>query len=71
MEKERLPFLKQKLNFINVNYLPTNVDAIEENAVNGFALTEIGGTSHYPMLEASELLNQSLKHTIENILSQR
>jgi hypothetical protein len=42
---------------------PHNVDALKRNAVNGLELTEIAGTSHYPMIETPDLFNKLLNHT--------
>lgn len=50
-EKTCLPLLRCRLNLVNVSYIPTNTAALEAHAVNGYTLTEIPGTCHYPMLE--------------------
>jgi pimeloyl-ACP methyl ester carboxylesterase len=66
-----LPSLKPKLNLINVNYMPTNVNALEQNAVNGYALIEIAGTCHYPMLESPKALNEALDEVIDGVLEEK
>lgn len=68
IEREVLPLLRPKMNLINVNYMPTNVAALEKNAVNGYALIEIAGTCHYPMLESPKALNEALDEVIDGVL---
>jgi pimeloyl-ACP methyl ester carboxylesterase len=68
IEREVLPLLRPKMNLINVNYMPTNVEALEKNAVNGYALIEIAGTCHYPMLESPKALNEALDEVIDGVL---
>ncbi|SEJ85096.1 Pimeloyl-ACP methyl ester carboxylesterase [Dyadobacter sp. SG02] len=68
IEREVLPLLKPKMNLINVNYMPTNVEALKKNAVNGYALIEIAGTCHYPMLESPKALNEALDEVIDGVL---
>lgn len=67
-EKALLPGLQLKLYLINVKYMPTNMEALVENVPNGFEVREIDGTSHYPMLENPELLNETLDQVIRQIL---
>lgn len=66
-ERDLLPKLKLKLYLINANYYPTNMDGLEKNAINGFKLIEISGTSHYPMIEHSEEFNAKLDEVVEEI----
>lgn len=68
IEREVLPSLRLKMNLINVNYMPTNVQALEKNAGNGYALIEIAGTCHYPMLESPKALNEALDEVIDGVL---
>ncbi|GGN11565.1 alpha/beta hydrolase [Dyadobacter beijingensis] len=68
IEQEAMPLLRPKMNLINVNYYPTNVDALEEHAVNGYTLIEIAGTCHYPMLESPKALNEALDEVIDSVL---
>lgn len=68
IEREILPSLHPKMNLINVNYMPTNVEALEKHAVNGYALIEIAGTCHYPMLESPKALNEALDEVIDGVL---
>ncbi|MGN7885690.1 alpha/beta fold hydrolase [Dyadobacter endophyticus] len=68
IERAVLPSVKPRINLINVSYMPTNVAALEQNAVNGFALIEIAGTCHYPMLESPKALNEALDEVIDGVL---
>lgn len=70
-EKELLPELKLKIYLVNVNYMPTNQEALKENAPHGFELKEIDGTCHFPMLENPEMLNESLSEVFQEILGDR
>lgn len=67
-EKALLPELRLKLYLINVSYMPTNMEALAENVPNDFEVREIAGTSHYPMLENPEILNETLDLVIKQIL---
>jgi len=67
-EKMLLPKLQLKLYLINVSYMPTNMEALVENVPNDFEVREIEGTSHYPMLENPDQLNETLEHVIKQIL---
>lgn len=71
IEREVLPLLRPKMNLINVNYMPTNVAALEKNAVNGYTLLEIAGTCHYPMLESPKALNEALDEVIDGVLEEK
>jgi len=71
IERAVLPSLKLKMNLINVNYMPTNLDALQQNAVNGYALIEIPGTCHYPMLESPKALNEALDEVIDSVLEEK
>lgn len=68
-EQSLLPELKLNLNLINVDYYPTNVEALKKEVINGFTLKEINGTCHYPMLENPDQFNDALTETIEQILN--
>ena len=69
LEKDLLPHLKLKIYLINVTYYPTNVEALQKNAVHGFELREIAGTCHYPMIEHPDAFNEALNETIHTIRS--
>nr|WP_295922191.1 alpha/beta hydrolase [uncultured Dyadobacter sp.] len=71
IEKECMPLLKVKMNLVNVHYMPTNADALQTHAVNGYSLIEIQGTCHYPMLESPKALNEALDEVIDGILEQQ
>ena len=66
-ERELLQQLHLKLYLINVDYMPTNEDALKKHANNSYILNTIHGTSHFPMLENPDELNKSLKKIIEEI----
>lgn len=68
IEKECMPLLKVKMNLVNVNYMPTNVEALKTHASHGYSLIEIQGTCHYPMLESPKALNEALDEVLDNIL---
>ncbi|WP_118973005.1 alpha/beta fold hydrolase [Taibaiella koreensis] len=70
IERERVPRLAPVLHLVNVNYMPTNREPLEQHAVNGYNLVEIEGTSHYPMLEHPDALNHALEQIIEEIKTQ-
>jgi pimeloyl-ACP methyl ester carboxylesterase len=70
-EQELLPKLHLKSYLIQANYMPTNLEALEENAVHGFKVIEIPGTSHFPMLENPTALNKALDEVINEILGDR
>ncbi|WP_353720053.1 alpha/beta hydrolase [Dyadobacter sp. 676] len=68
IERECMPLLRVRMNLINVNYMPTNVAALEKHAVNGYALITLAGTCHYPMLESPKALNEALDEVIDSVL---
>lgn len=70
-EKKLLPDLNLKIYLVNVNYMPTNQEALKENAPYGFEVKEIDGTCHFPMLENPEILNESLAEVFQEILGDR
>jgi sigma-B regulation protein RsbQ len=65
-EKELLPTLPLKLHLINVDYMPTNEEALKKYAVNGYEIIPIHGTCHYPMLENPLELNKLLERVIRS-----
>ncbi|MBE9466475.1 alpha/beta fold hydrolase [Dyadobacter subterraneus] len=67
-EKRLLPDLNLKIYLVNVNYMPTNEQALKDHAPHGFELKEIDGTCHFPMLENPEILNESLSVVFQEIL---
>ena len=66
-EKELLPRLKQKLNLINVDYIPTNEEPLKQYAGSGYEVLHMKGTCHYPMLENPDELNRLLHEAIQEI----
>lgn len=66
-DKEWLPKLKLKLYLINVRYTPTDVSLLEKYVGLEYELLEIDGTSHFPMLESPQELNESLALFIRKI----
>lgn len=69
VERERIPRLRPVMHLINVDYMPTHTQPLEQHAINGYELTELEGTSHYPMLEIPDSLNLALDKTISRITS--
>ena len=69
VEEELLPRLKFKLFLINVDYIPTNEEALKKHTKHGYELVQIKGTCHYPMLENPDELNWLLEQTIGEIVS--
>ncbi|WP_321437661.1 alpha/beta hydrolase [uncultured Bacteroides sp.] len=59
-EKELLKVLKLKLNLINVNYFPTDEDALKQYVGTNYTLSIMNGTCHYPMIENSAEFNALL-----------
>lgn len=68
VEKKLLPLLQWPLHLVNVNYIPTNEEALKAHTGKGYTITEIAGTSHYPMLETPEELNKKLDSVITGIV---
>ncbi|WP_420150412.1 alpha/beta fold hydrolase [Spirosoma sp.] len=70
-ERELLPKLSCKLHLINVDYMPTQKEPLKQLTTKGFAIHPMEGTSHYPMIEKPDELNQLLDQTIEEIMRER
>jgi pimeloyl-ACP methyl ester carboxylesterase len=68
-ERELLQRLQQKIYIINVDYIPTNEELLKQYASGGYELHQIHGTSHYPMLEEAQVLNEALEKVIDTIAS--
>jgi len=66
-EKELLPKLRFKLYLINVDYIPTNEAPLRQYAGSGYEVFHMKGTSHFPMLENSPVLNKLLYEAIQEI----
>ncbi|MCF0069395.1 alpha/beta hydrolase [Dyadobacter sp. CY261] len=71
IEQQSMPLLRPRMNLINVNYYPTNVEALKAHAGNGYKLIEIAGTCHYPMLESPKALNEALDEVIDSVLEMK
>jgi pimeloyl-ACP methyl ester carboxylesterase len=69
-EKELLPKLPLKLHLINVDYMPTNEEALKQYSVNGYEILHMNGTCHFPMLESPLELNKLLEKLVLTILFQ-
>lgn len=67
-EKKLLPELKYKLYLINVDYMPTNEEPLKRYAKSGYKVEHMQGTSHYPMLENPQRLNELLQICIIEIV---
>ena len=66
-ERALLPKLSYKLYLVNVNYFPTDEAPLKKYAGNGYEILRIQGTSHYPMIETPELLNEAIQKAIIKI----
>ncbi|HLA56479.1 MAG TPA: alpha/beta hydrolase [Flavobacterium sp.] len=66
-EERLLPQLNHKLHLINVDYIPTNEAPLKKYAGSGYEVLHMKGTSHYPMLENPQKLNQLLQQAIDDI----
>lgn len=66
-EKDLIGKLGFKIYMINVDYKPTNEDALKGIATKGYELITIQGTSHYPMIENPIAFNHALEKAIAEI----
>ncbi|WP_333820083.1 alpha/beta fold hydrolase [Ohtaekwangia sp.] len=66
-ERELLQSLSQRVYIINVDYTPTNEEPLKHYAKSGYELHFIHGTSHFPMIEESQVLNEALEKVIDKI----
>jgi sigma-B regulation protein RsbQ len=66
-ELELLPKLRYKLYLVNVDYFPTNEEPLKKYAGSGYEVIHIKGTSHYPMIETPELLNDAIQRAVYKI----
>jgi sigma-B regulation protein RsbQ len=66
-ERALLQSLDLKVYLINVDYIPTNEELLSKYARAGYELHIIHGTSHFPMLEESQVLNEALEKAIDKI----
>ena len=66
-ERDLLQHLPFKMHLINVNYVPTNTQALDQYAAKSYELIQMRGTSHFPMLESPRELNELLGEAIIRI----
>jgi sigma-B regulation protein RsbQ len=66
-ERELMKQLPYKLHIINVDYMPTNTDALDHYAGKSYDLMHMQGTSHFPMLESPKEMNELLGEAIISI----
>ncbi|MDB5257801.1 MAG: alpha/beta hydrolase fold protein [Chitinophagaceae bacterium] len=66
-ERELIQQLPHKMHLINVNYMPTNKEALDHYAAKSYDLMLMQGTSHFPMLESPKELNELLGEAIISI----
>ncbi len=66
-ERELIQQLSYKIHLINVNYMPTHTEALDEYATKSYELMLMKGTSHFPMLESPKELNELLGEAIISI----
>lgn len=67
-EAENLKKIALKIYFLNVEYSPTNKEALENYLKNNFEIKNIGGTSHYPMIEYPKQFNKYLEEIIKKVI---
>ena len=68
LQQELLPKLKHKLYLVNVDYIPTNEQSLQQYCVHGYELLHIDGTCHFPMLETPDELNKDIEKVIHKIV---
>lgn len=66
-ERELLQQLAFKLHLINVNYKPTNTEALDHYAAKSYELVQMKGSSHFPMIENPRETNELLGAAITQI----
>ncbi|MVM34852.1 alpha/beta fold hydrolase [Spirosoma sp. HMF4905] len=66
-ERELLPKLPCKLHLINVDYMPTQEEPLQQYATTGYTFHHMAGTSHFPMIENPDELNKKLDEVIREI----
>jgi sigma-B regulation protein RsbQ len=66
-EAELLQQLPFKLHLINVNYKPTNTEALDQYAARSYELMQMKGSSHFPMIEHPKEMNELLGEAITHI----
>ncbi len=66
-ERELLQQLPFKMYLIQVNYMPTNTEALDRYAAKSYELMEMKGTSHFPMIENPREMNELLGAAITQI----
>jgi hypothetical protein len=62
-----LPKFRYKLYLINADYFPTNEELLKKYTGSGYEVVHLKGTSHYPMIEIPQLLNEALEKVIHKI----
>ncbi len=62
---ENAPF---KLNLLNSEAIPTNVDGLENHCKNSFEVLSVGHTGHYPMIENPDVFNEVLEGLLKGNL---
>lgn len=67
-EQDLLSQLPVKMYLINVDYQPTSEEPLQQYVKAGYEVVHLPGTSHYPMLESPEPLNQAIERIIEKII---
>jgi sigma-B regulation protein RsbQ len=70
-ERELMQQLSLKIHLINVNYMPTNREALNLYTAKSYELMTMPGTSHFPMIEHPKELNEYLGEAITRITKTR
>ena len=65
--KEKLAVLPFPLRIIVSDYSPTNEEALEKYAKQGYRIKTIRHSGHFPMIEQPEAFNQALGEFLESI----
>ncbi len=65
-EPEKLSLLNLKLNLVNSDASPTNIEGLKKHC-KSFELFEIHETGHYPMIEKPAEFNRQLQKVINNL----
>jgi sigma-B regulation protein RsbQ len=67
VQKDLLPKLKCPLYLINVDYQPTNEEPLKQYCKFGYEILRVNGTSHFPMIENPQELNEKVEEAIDKI----
>lgn len=66
-EPSKLESLAYPLHLLNCDNMPTNIDGLAQHCKQGYSLTEVAATSHYPMIENADAFNVALLKIVKQI----